>query len=89
MIHIEDAVVRQLRTIVPVIWGSIVSFILQFVAVDLVPAVQSALESEAVAFAITATVIWGWYWVWSKVGHHIPDWLSRLVMGSEKEPTYR
>lgn len=88
MTNIEDYVVRQLRTVVPVLWGSLVSFIMQFVALDLIDPVYAALSAQPVQFAVTAVVIWLWYWVWSRVSHHVPDWLVRLVLGSEKEPTY-
>lgn len=88
MISIEDQVTRYLRTAVPVLWGSIASFILQYVATDLSEPLGNALYSEPVSLAVTAVVIFVWYWIWGKVNPLLPDWLSRLVLGSEKEPTY-
>ena len=88
MNNIDDVVVRNLRTVVPVAWGSIVSFLIQFIASDISEPINDALRSEPVGVAVTALTIWVWYLIWSKVSHLIPDWLTKLVMGSEKEPTY-
>lgn len=88
MIYIDDNVVKYLRTAVPVLWGSVASFILQFAAADLSEPLNDALHSEPVSLAVTAIVIFLWYWIWGKVNHLVPDWLSKLVLGSEKEPTY-
>ena len=89
MIHIEDNITRYLRTAVPVLWGSVASFLLQYVATDLSEPIANALYSEQASIAVTAIVIFVWYWVWGKVNHLVPDWLSKLVLGSEKEPTYK
>lgn len=86
--NISDKVVSYLRTVVPVLWGSVVSFILQFVGSDLNEPISNALNSEPVGIAVTAIVIGVWYWLWRRVEPHIPDWLTRIVLGSAKAPTY-
>lgn len=72
----------------PVAWGSVVSFLLQYVSSDLSGPIADALNSEATTLAVTAVVITAWYWLWRKVEPKLPDWATRLVLGSAKSPSY-
>lgn len=72
----------------PVLWGSIVAFILQFVSPEINETVAQALNSEPVNAAVTALIIFAWYALWRKLEPRLPDWATKLVLGSEKAPTY-
>lgn len=72
-----------LRTYVPIFWGALVTFLVTNLGEGV-----SFLGSESVVLGITGLVIAGWYFVWRKVESHLPPWLTRLVLGSNKQPTY-
>lgn len=89
---LSDRAVSYLRTIVPVLWGSIVATILRVVSPhlpgDVGQALADFLASELALSLVTAAVIAGWYWVWRRLERRIPDWLVRLVLGSARTPGY-
>ena len=91
---LPDKVIARLRTVVPIAWGAVVAWVL-----TRVPAARSVLDGLGVDLAdpaivaqvqgaVTALVSAAWYWVWSKLGPHLPAWLMRLVLGSAATPTY-
>jgi len=84
---LSDRAVSYLRTTVPVLWGSLIALLLRTLP-DLPAEVATALESEAVVGAIVALAIVVWYWVWRRLEPHVPDWLTRIVLGSAAAPTY-
>ncbi len=84
---LSDRAVSYLRTAVPVLWGSLIALLLRTWP-DVPPEVATALQSEAVVGAIVALSIVAWYWLWRRAEPHIPDWLTRLVLGSAAAPTY-
>jgi len=83
---ISDRAVSYLRTVVPVLWGSAVAWLLTVVVL---PAeVTDLLTSDLAITAATALVVGAWYIAWRWAEPHIPDWLTRLVLGSAQTPTY-
>lgn len=89
---LSDRAVSYLRTIVPVLWGSIVATILRVISPhlpgDVGQALADLLASELALSLVTAAGIAGWYWVWRRLERRIPDWLVRLVLGSARTPGY-
>ena len=89
---LSDRAVSYLRTIVPVLSGSIVATILRVISPhlpgDVGQALADLLASELALSLVTAAGIAGWYWVWRRLERRIPDWLVRLVLGSARTPGY-
>lgn len=86
----SDVVVSWIRTAVPSIWGAAVAWALS--AVDWLPGVLEFLhldpQDPAVTAGVVVVAIAAWHAVWRKVEPHVPDWLSRIALGSSKQPTY-
>lgn len=83
---ISDRAVSYLRTAIPALWGSIVTWLL---ARYVLPAeVVDLLTSDVLVAAVTAVVILAWYALWRVVEPHVPHWLTRIVLGSAKTPSY-
>lgn len=90
---ISDRIAALIRTLVPALYGVFLSWL-----VGRVPTVQDALAwlsetlgtdvSTAIALALTALVIAGYYWVARKLGARWPA-LERWLLGSSLVPTYR
>src|SRR5690554_3700245 len=84
---LSDRAVSYLRTIVPVLWGSLLSAVLPSLPWLPVEVVEW-LSGDAAALAVTALAIAAWYVIWRKLEPHVPDWLTRLVLGSAQAPQY-
>ncbi|OCI31037.1 hypothetical protein [Oerskovia enterophila] len=82
----SDRAVSYLRTVVPVLWGSLVAWLLTVVVLP--TEVTDLLTSDLAITAVTALVVGAWYVAWRWAEPHIPDWLTRLVLGSAQTPTY-
>lgn len=86
----SDLVVSYLRTIVPVLWGALLTWALG--AISWLPDVLAFLhldpQSAGVVTAVTGLVVAAWYVVWRKVEPLIPSWLTTIVLGAAKAPTY-
>lgn len=83
---ISDRAVSYLRTVVPVLWGSAVAWLLTVVVL---PAeVTDLLSSDLAITAVTGVVVGAWYIAWRWAEPRIPDWLTRLVLGSAQTPVY-
>lgn len=89
---LSDLAVSRLRTYVPVLWGSLAATLLRLVSPHLPGDVGQALAdwlgSELALTAATAAAIAAWYWLWRRLEPRIPDWLTRLVLGSARAPGY-
>lgn len=89
---LSDRAVSYLRTVVPVLWGTVGATILRVVSPhlpgDVGQALADLLESELALSLVTAASIAGWSWVWRRLERRIPDWLVRLVLGSARTPGY-
>lgn len=77
-----------LRTIVPALWGSVIGW-----ALTLLPVLEP-LRADLLAYGdfavpvIAAVIIGGWYALWRWLEPKLPDWLTRILLGSAKSPAY-
>jgi uncharacterized membrane protein len=88
--NVSDKVVSLLRTAVPVVWGYVVAWALAQIpaAQDFLASFGVDLNSVAVVNFVTGLATIAWYAVWRWAEPRIPAWLTRLVLGSNKAPTY-
>ena len=89
---LSDLAVSRLRTIVPVLWGTAVAALLRLISPHVPGDVGQGLSdwlgsADAIAL-VTAAAISAWYWVWRRLEPRIPDWLTRLALGSAIAPAY-
>lgn len=90
----SDLITSWLRTVVPGIWAALIGGLTGWASVH-APWLLGALGSlgidlsspAATAFVIALTLA-GWYAVWRRLEPHVPDWLTRIVLGSAKAPMY-
>lgn len=83
----SDRITSYLRTAVPLAWGWLVAQLV--LAVPGLPAeVVDLLRSDAMVTAVSTLVALAWYFVWRKLEPHLPDWATRLVLGSAAAPVY-
>lgn len=87
-----DRGASYLRTFVPIVWGAIVAQLLAWAAPllpgDVGASLDQLLSSEVALGFITAVAVAVWYWLWRLIEPRLPDWLTRLVLGSAAAPTY-
>lgn len=81
--NVGDLGTSLIRTYVPVLWG----YLLTFVATRF-PDFYVALDNPALVLAVGGVVTAAWYTLWRKLEPHVPGWLTRLLLGSVKAPTY-
>lgn len=91
----SDLVTSWLRTVVPGLWSALVTALLAWAAAS-APWVLGAFDALHIDLESTTTAVWVmgvvlavWYAVWRRVEPHVPDWLSRIVLGSAMQPAYR
>lgn len=85
--NLSDRAVSYLRTVVPILWGSIIAALIQ--AAEWLPvAVVDWLSSEATVGLVTTAAIAAWYVVWRWAEPRLPDWLTSIVLGYALAPTY-
>jgi hypothetical protein len=90
----SDLVASWLRTVVPGLYAAVLAPVLAWAAVH-IPWVLDLLEllnidptSAEFTAGVVLVVLAGWYAAWRRLEPHIPDWLTRVVLGSSKAPTY-
>lgn len=77
-----------LRTVVPALWGSVIGW-----ALTIVPVLEP-LRADLLAYGdlavpvIGAAIIGGWYALWRWLEPKLPDWLTRVLLGSASAPVY-
>ncbi|PSL04142.1 hypothetical protein CLV30_106147 [Haloactinopolyspora alba] len=76
-----------LRTVVPVLWGALITWGAAQLAWLPAPVVALLTSGDLVLF-ITGAVVAVWYAVWRRLEHRVPAWLTRLVLGSNQAPRY-
>lgn len=77
-----------LRTVIPALWGSFIVWLLGLVPV-LEPLREDLLAYADLAVPIIAGVIIGlWYALWRWLEPKLPDWLTRILLGSAHTPVY-
>ena len=88
--NLSDRIVSLLRTAVPTLWGMAIAYVLgRWPAVrDFFDAFGVDLTSPQVAGAVTGAVVVLWYALWRWLEPRLPDWLTRLVLGSAAAPSY-
>lgn len=90
--QLSDRAVSLIRTRVPILWGSLIAALLTWASPYLPGAIGESLgnwlSSEAVVAVIGAAVIYAWYWAWRRFESRIPEWLTRIVLGSAQQPMY-
>ena len=81
---LSDKVVSLLRTVVPVIWGSAIAWLLT--VISLPAPVTGFLTNQTDVVVVVAIAAWyaGFRWLEPK----LPAWLTRIVLGSNQTPTY-
>jgi len=90
----SDLVASWLRTVVPGLYAAVIGSVLAWLAthatwvLDLLALLNIDPQSTAFVAGVVALVLAGWYAGWRKLEPHIPDWLTRIVLGSAKAPTY-
>jgi hypothetical protein len=77
-----------LRTLIPSLWGSLITW-----AVGIAPALApfaDQLNGLGVLLVpiVTALIVGAWYAFWRWLEPHLPDWVTRAVLGSAKTPVY-
>lgn len=89
---LSDRGASYLRTVIPTLWGSLIGQLFVAVSphlpVDVVNALREWLSGPAAVGAATAAGIALWYVVARKLEPMLPDWLTRIVLGSAAAPTY-
>ena len=87
-----DRGASYLRTVVPVVWGSLVAQLLAWATPHLPGQVAATLadwlSGESGVALVTAAVIAAWYVLWRRAEPVLPDWITRLVLGSAAAPIY-
>lgn len=80
----SDFVRSVLRTAFPVAWGSLVAWLvtlgLPASVTDTIAGFGQHAAEVVIAVVVYAVVRW--------IEPHIPDWLTRVLLGSAKPPTY-
>ena len=90
----SNLVTSWLRTVVPGLWSAAVTALLVWLGanapwvISVLDALNLDLESPTVAAFVMAAVLAGWHALFRKVEPHLPDWLTRLVLGSAAVPLY-
>lgn len=90
----SDLVTSWLRGVVPGAWSALVTALLAWAAASapwflgLLDALNLDLSSPAAVAFVMAVVLAAWLALWRRIEPQVPDWLSRIAMGSAKTPTY-
>ncbi len=84
MNQLSDKVVSLLRTVVPVIWGSLIAWLLT--VISLPASVTGFLTNQTDVVVVVA--IAAWYAAFRWLEPKLPAWLTRIVLGSNQTPTY-
>lgn len=82
---LSDDVIAMLRTVVPIVWGFIASWLINL---GIPGAVLAAVHGAAIT-GLTAVLAIVWYALWRWASPHIPQWIVVLVLGYAANPTYQ
>lgn len=82
--NMSDLVVSSIRTIFPLIWGSVVAWV-----VGLIPALES-IRGQATEFGavITTVIVAAWYVLTRSLEPKLPEWLRAALFGVTTAPEY-
>ena len=81
---LSDKVVSLLRTVVPVIWGSAIAWLLTVISV---PAPVGSFLTNQTDLVVVASITL-WYAAFRWLEPKLPAWLTRIVLGSNQTPSY-
>lgn len=84
--NVRDIGVSIIRTFVPAFWGMALTWL-----VTQVPALEPVLNQSGMTglgAVIAATLIGLWYALFRSIESKLPVWLTVLVLGSNRPPTY-
>ncbi|QAY69974.1 hypothetical protein [Xylanimonas protaetiae] len=90
----SDRIVSLLRTYVPKAWGLVVGALLAWLgihapwAVHVLDSLGIDLTSPAAVLVVVAGSESAWYAIWRALEPRLPDWMTRIVLGSAKPPIY-
>lgn len=73
-----------LRTVVPALWSTLIAWAVSLGLPDTVTTVAEGL-GEAVVFPIVLAAVYAGL---RRLERHLPDWLTRTLLGSAKTPNY-
>ncbi|UUV34370.1 hypothetical protein NQK81_13245 [Amycolatopsis roodepoortensis] len=73
-----------LRTVVPGLWAGLVAWLVSLGLPDTVTTAVAG-AGEAVVFPVVLAAV---YALLRRAERHLPDWLTRVFLGSAKVPTY-
>lgn len=81
----RDKALSVARTIVPVLWGLVLTFL-----ATRVPAVHGFVAAQETILlpALEAVLTSLWYVAFRWLENHLPVWLTRLVLGANSQPVY-
>jgi len=81
----SDRLTAWLRTIVPVLWSAVVAWlIVKIPGVGAFADQLNDLGAELLVPVVSGAVYAAFRWL----EPHVPDWLSRILLGSARPPTY-
>jgi hypothetical protein len=90
----SDRITSWLRTVVPGLWSALITAVLVWAGTHapwLVRALDTLnidLTSEIVVGFVVSAVLAGWYALWRWIEPRLPDWLTRILLGSAQQPVY-
>jgi hypothetical protein len=77
-----------LRTVVPALWGSFIGWLLTLLPLLEPHRAELLAYGELAVPLVTALLIGLWYAFWRWLEPKLPDWLTRILLGSAKVPVY-
>lgn len=80
----SDKIVAWLRTVLPGVWAALVAYVATLGLPTWVTDILGNATEQVVGVVVLAVVYPVLRWLEART----PDWLSRLLMGSAKPPTY-
>lgn len=80
----SDRLVAWLRTVVPVAWSALVAWLISLGA----PAYLTDALGDAGELLVVLIVVGVVYPLARSAETHLPAWLTRVLLGSAKSPTY-
>jgi hypothetical protein len=81
---VSDRLVAWLRTVVPVAWSALVAWLISLGA----PAYLTDALGGAAELLVVPIVVGVVYPLARTVEARLPDWLTRVLLGSARTPTY-
>lgn len=90
----SDVVTSWLRTVVPGLYSAAITALLTWAALE-VPWVITVLDAlhidplaPGVILAVVALVLGVWHALWRRLEPRLPDWVTRVLLGSSASPLY-